>query len=132
MDYVLDPIGLTDDASPDFVISWRESSFLNNPRCPESVKRSKLTIYTSKDALEASERHSTQDGGLVLVLPYEITTKELRTALAPYYDYKIWHFKSPSGVFKGFEDSETTEAFTRRKERLKPITQPAQENITAR
>lgn len=28
-------------------VSWREHSFLDNPRCPESVKRSKLTIYSS-------------------------------------------------------------------------------------
>ena len=46
MDYVLDPIGLVDDSST-LPVKWREHSFLNNPRCPESVKRSKLTIYTS-------------------------------------------------------------------------------------
>lgn len=131
MDYVLDPIGLTDEASPDFVIPWRESSFLSNPRCPESVKRSKLTIYTSKDSLEVSERYSVQDGGVVLILPSEISTKELRLKLALYSDYKVWHFKSPSRVFNGFEDRETTEAFVRRKDRLKPITQPLNET-TAR
>ena len=46
MDYVLDPIGLVDDSST-LPVKWREHSFLDNPRCPDSVKRSKLTIYTS-------------------------------------------------------------------------------------
>jgi hypothetical protein len=131
MDYVLDPIGLTDDASPEFIISWRENSFLINPRCPDSVKRSKLTVYTAKDSLEVSERYSMQDGGLVIVLPEDITTNELRNKLAPYNDYKIWHFKTPSKVFKGFEDRETTEAFIRRKDRLKPITQPLNETVAS-
>ena len=63
MDYILDPIGMSDDASPDFQVSWREASFLANPRCPESIKRSKITIYSSKAASEVTERFSLKDGG---------------------------------------------------------------------
>ena len=36
-----------DDAARMPPVKWREHSFLDNPRCPESVKRSKLTVYTS-------------------------------------------------------------------------------------
>ena len=38
---------LTDVADRMPPVRWREHSFLDNPRCPEAVKRSKLTIYTS-------------------------------------------------------------------------------------
>ena len=49
MDYVLDPIAMVDDAANGAlpVVRWREHSMTENPRCPESVRRSKLTIYTS-------------------------------------------------------------------------------------
>ena len=38
---------LADDAARMPSVKWREHSFLDNPRCPEAVKRSKLTVYTS-------------------------------------------------------------------------------------
>ena len=40
-------VRLTDDAARMPPVKWREHSFLDNPRCPEAVKRSKLTVYTS-------------------------------------------------------------------------------------
>ena len=48
--HVLAPpfVRLTDDDDARMPpVKWREHSFLDNPRCPESVKRSKLTVYTS-------------------------------------------------------------------------------------
>eukprot|EP00955_Chlamydomonas_euryale_P066054 359435-Chlamydomonas_euryale.AAC.4 len=35
------------DNSSSVPVRWREYTFLENPRCPESVKSSRLTIYTS-------------------------------------------------------------------------------------
>ncbi len=46
MDYVIDPIALTDGASK-LIVKWREHSFLENPRCPDSVKHSILNIHMS-------------------------------------------------------------------------------------
>ena len=158
MDYVLDPIGLIDDASSLKVgvwvrelkldldswqvlelphsfthshspcsilagptqVKWRESSFLDNPRCLDKVKRSRLTIYTSKvrrrpyQCLFSSpgqcpvtpaavtpqkykvptEKYIVQDGGPALLLPASLTTKELQAALKPYEQYKVLNLVS--------------------------------------
>lgn len=37
-DYVLDPVGMNDNASP-MRVRWREYSFLENPRCPQASAR---------------------------------------------------------------------------------------------
>lgn len=46
-DHVLDPLFMTDGAS-EVKVRWREYSMLDNPRCPGWVKRSRLTVYSSK------------------------------------------------------------------------------------
>ena len=52
----MDPlfIRLADVADHMLPVKWREHSFLDNPRCPEAVKRSKLTVYTSMVRLSAA------------------------------------------------------------------------------
>ena len=47
---------LADVADRMLPVKWREHSFLDNPRCPEAVKRSKLTVYTSTVSSSAAYR----------------------------------------------------------------------------
>lgn len=44
---------------------------------------------------------------------------------------QVWHFRDAALTFKGFVNRETQLAFQRRIDRLKPVTQPENENITA-
>ena len=44
--------------------------------------------------------------------------------------FQIWHFRDSALTFKGFDDPVQKDAFKRRMDRLKPVTQPMRENIT--
>ena len=94
------PIATVDDLScpPSStpVVKWREHAFLDNPRCPETVKKSKLTIYTSTKYKTLAEKYIVQDGGTALLLPSTLSTDELQEALKPYEKFKVCRYVSPA------------------------------------
>ncbi|GIL68302.1 hypothetical protein Vafri_21586 [Volvox africanus] len=123
MDHVLDPIFMDDGAS-DFKVRWREHSFLENPRCPDWVKRSRVTFYSSATATRPVERWVVQEGGLVVLLPTNLTDGDIREMLKPYYAFKVWHIKEPEKFFGGFDDKKLAAAVESRIEHLQPVMPP--------
>ncbi|GLC41336.1 hypothetical protein PLESTM_001185000 [Pleodorina starrii] len=123
MDHVLDPIFMDDGASQ-FKLRWREHSFLENPRCPGWVKRSRVTFYSSETASQPVEKWVVQEGGLVVVLPANLTQGALREVLQPYQTYKVWHLKDPEKFFGGFDDQKLGAAVEGRIQHLKPVMPP--------
>ncbi|KAL6754384.1 nucleotide-diphospho-sugar transferase-domain-containing protein [Haematococcus lacustris] len=125
MDYVLDPIGMTDAASS-LLVSWREHAFLDNPRCPQAVRTSRLTVYSTEKAAEnGTDKWSASDGGAVLLLRPGLPEAKLGAILARYSQYRVWHFMNPSAAWaSGFSSPEAQEAYRKRIDRLAPVVQP--------
>ncbi|GIL81772.1 hypothetical protein Vretifemale_10771 [Volvox reticuliferus] len=123
MDHVLDPIFMDDGAS-DFKVRWREHSFLENSRCPDWVKRSRVTFYSSPTTTRPVEKWVVQEGGLVVLLPTNLTEGEIRDMLKPYYAYKVWHIKDPEKFLRGFDDKKLEAAVESRIKHLQPVMPP--------
>ncbi|KAG2482950.1 hypothetical protein HYH03_018175 [Edaphochlamys debaryana] len=123
MDHVMDP-NFMDDGASTWNVRWREHSFLENPRCPESVKRSRVTFYSSNATAKPTEKWVVQEGGLVVLLPAGLTQGAIREMLAKYSQYKIWHFKDPENLFGGFDDKELAKAVEERIAHLQPEMPP--------
>ncbi|GFR49885.1 hypothetical protein Agub_g11989 [Astrephomene gubernaculifera] len=123
MDHVLDPIFMNDPAS-EYQVRWREHSFLANPRCPNWVKRSWVTFYSSASVSKPVEKWVVQEGGLVVLLPVNLTEGAIREMLAPYSAYKIWHLKNAESFFGGFDNKKLGEEVQKRIEHLRPIMPP--------
>lgn len=49
----------------------------------------------------AVEKFIIQEGGRVLLLPPALSEAQLRLALAPYTDIRVWHFKDPLALWVG-------------------------------
>lgn len=128
MDHVLDPFFMVDAAST-HVVRWRESSFLDNPRCPATVKRSRLTIYTTKPVkagapVKPIERYIVQEGGAVVMLPGNLSQAALKEVMQPYSNYQVWHFKDAAALFGGFDDKALGDEVRKRLVHLQPIVPP--------
>ncbi|EFJ42765.1 hypothetical protein VOLCADRAFT_97156 [Volvox carteri f. nagariensis] len=105
-------------------VRWREHSFLENPRCPGWVKRSRVTFYSKPGISQPMEKYVVQEGGLVVVLPANLTERALREVLKPYWAIKVWHIKDPENFFGGFDDKTLGEAVESRIKHLVPVMPP--------
>ncbi|KAG2443875.1 hypothetical protein HXX76_002216 [Chlamydomonas incerta] len=123
MDHVLDPIFMNDAATP-WSLRWREHSFLDNPRCPDWVRQSRVTFISSPTATKPVEKWVVQEGGLVVVLPANLTQGAIKDLLRPYSQYKIWHLKDPEQFFGGFDDKELEKTVEARINHLRPMMPP--------
>ncbi|KAG2439915.1 hypothetical protein HYH02_010544 [Chlamydomonas schloesseri] len=125
MDHVLDPIFMNDKISPQpWPLRWREHSFLDNPRCPDWVRQSRVTFISSPTATKPVEKWVVQEGGLVVVVPANLTQAGIKDLLKPYTQYKIWHLKDPELFFGGFDDKELEQKVEARINHLRPVMPP--------
>lgn len=88
---------------------YREYSVLENPRMPQSVKESKVTVDV------CAQRAGGCGGSSALVkLDKPLTDAEAVKLFAPLKDVKVLEFNSMLGAFSGFEKPEDQQRFHRR------------------
>ncbi|GAB4816673.1 hypothetical protein N2152v2_003719 [Parachlorella kessleri] len=124
-DYLFDPDHWQDDPDHMTPIDFREPSFLDNPRTPDSVKKSVLVIQPSAalGCTDCTREERRPDGQLVLLVPPGLRAKYLVRLLEPYYKYRVWRLSfegvtQPSEAYAGFACAGVAKKFDRRMEHV--------------
>jgi len=97
-------------------LEWREHSFLQNPRLPQHVNESRVEVVACAEGeggcSDGSSAAQPRNG--VVRLLKGLNEKQIAAALEPFKDKKFIHFSSLLGVFGGFEESSSAQAFEER------------------
>ena len=103
-------------------VPYRELSFLQNPRTPESVRNSVARIERCSPEADGSFAADCASGSAAAIvhdgtmrLQPGLTDVQLRTALSGVKEqFKVLHFASMNGTFSHFEEQADAERFSKR------------------
>ncbi|XP_024520921.1 arabinosyltransferase XEG113 [Selaginella moellendorffii] len=98
-------------------IDFREYSFLENPRVPQEIKTSRLSIRLCSRGKNCSSEVSQG----AIELPINMTDTQLRDEFSRHKDVKILDFSTMKNVFGGFVDKDKALKFRRRLQRYTAI-----------
>ncbi|GMH36929.1 hypothetical protein BSKO_04802 [Bryopsis sp. KO-2023] len=95
-------------------IDIRESSFLRNPRLPESVNATRLVVEVCEDEDQACKKRGHSGGDTSISIPPGLNDQQLRETFESAEQNKLIYFSSMLNTFGNFSDASDFEKFQKR------------------